>query len=75
MKYKDNLLVVNYEDILLNFQSEKERIESYLDQPIADKIPDINDKNLPNFFPNKGIVGAYKDYMDDELINRINSYF
>ena len=72
MKYKDKLLVVHYEDILNDFETIKEKIENSIGREIADSIPDLHDPNLPNFVPNKGIIGGYKEVMDDELINRIN---
>ena len=75
LKYKDNMLVLNYEDILNNFSEEKLKIEDYIYNKIGDKLPDINDKSLPNFFPNKGIVGSYKTKMNKELIEKINSYY
>lgn len=73
MKYKDRLLLVNYEDLLLNFSVEKEKIESYIGQKIASNIPSISDPKLPNFFPNKGIIGSYKTNMSEELILKINN--
>jgi hypothetical protein len=72
MRYKDRLLVVNYEDILSNFPSEKLKIESYIGQKIAEKVPSLDDPNLPNFFPNKGIIGSHKKYMSEKLISKID---
>jgi len=74
MKYKDNMLVLNYEDILLDFQNQKSKIENYIGKEIGDKIPDVNDKNLPNFNPGKGISGEYKKWMTEDLITKINIY-
>ena len=73
MKYKDNMLILNYEDILNDFNNTKNIIENYINKKIGDKIPNIYDKELPNFSPGKGIVGGYKDYMNEELISKINS--
>ena len=73
-KQKDNILTLNYEDLLTDFSNQKLRIEDYIGQKIAGGIPDINDKKLPNFYPNKGIIGSYKENMDDELIKRIDDY-
>ena len=73
-KYKDNLLILNYEDILIDFKNQKEKIESYIGKKIADIIPDVNDKNLPNFNPGKGIVGSHKEWMNNILIEKINIY-
>lgn len=73
LKYEDDLLVLNYEDILLDFDNQKEKIESYIGKKIGSQIPNINDKNLPNFNPGKGIIGSYKDYMKEDLINKINN--
>ena len=75
MKYKDKLLVVHYEDILNDFETIKEKIENFIGREIADFIPDLHDPNLPNFVPNKGIIGSYKEVMDDDLINRINEEY
>ena len=75
MKYKDKLLVVHYEDILNDFETIKEKIENFIGREIADSIPDLHDPNLPNFVPNKGIIGSYKEVMDDDLINRINEEY
>jgi len=72
MKYEDNLLVINYEDIVNNYEKTKVDIEDYLCRKISNDIPNVNDKNLPNFVPNKGLVGEYEDFMNDELIKKIN---
>ncbi len=74
LKYKDNLLVLNYEDILNNFSEQKMLIEDYIGKNIGNYLPDKNDRKLPNFNPGKGIIGGYKDYMNDELILKIDSY-
>lgn len=74
LKYKDNLLVLNYEDILNDFKNQKEIIENYIGKKIGDVIPDINDKTLPNFNPGKGIIGSHILYMDSELITKIKRY-
>jgi hypothetical protein len=72
MKYKDNMLVLNYEDILLDFNNQKLIIENYIGKKIGDVIPNVNDKNLPNFNPGKGVVGEYKNWMSQDLIDKIN---
>lgn len=72
MKHKDNMLILNYEDILMDFTNTKEKIENYIKRKIYTGIPDINDKDLPNFFPGKGIIGSHKEQMSLELINKIN---
>ena len=72
LKYKDNMLILNYEDILTDFNNQREIIENYIGKKISNNIPDINDKNLPNFNPGKGVIGIYKEYMNDELIIKIN---
>lgn len=71
MKYKDKLLVLNYEDILQNFEETKKKIEEFIGKKIADKIPDIKDKELPNFNPGKGIIGSHKECMNRDLIKKI----
>ena len=73
LKYKDELLVLKYENILNNFDEEKLKIEDYIDRKIG-KIPDIDDDRFPNFNPGKGIVGNYKNQMNDDLIKKINLY-
>lgn len=73
MKYKDNLLVLNYEDIVSDYNNTKDVIEDYIGKKISGGIPDINDKRLPNFYPNKGVIGSHKDYMSSELIDIINN--
>lgn len=75
LEYKDNLLHITYEDILNDFNITKEKIEDYIKRDIGLRIPDINDKNLPNIAPNKGIVGSYKEVMSRELIQKINIYY
>ena len=74
LKYKDNLLELNYEDILNDFGNQKELIEDYIHMKIGNNIPDINDKTLPNFNPGKGIVGSYESYMNNGLITKIKHY-
>lgn len=73
MKYKEKMLVLNYEDLLTDFENQKLIIEKFIDKKIADKIPDINDKELPNFNPGKGIIGEHKNHMSQETIDKINS--
>jgi len=72
IKYKNNLLIVDYEDLLNDFPLQKERLENYLDKKVSNKLPDKNDKFLPNIKPNKGIIGWHKEFMNEELIKRIN---
>jgi len=71
LKYKDNLLILNYEDILNDFNIEKEKIENYINKKISNNLPDKNDLNFPNFRPGKGIIGEYKNWMDEDIINKI----
>jgi hypothetical protein len=72
MKYKNRFLTVEYENLLNDFKGQKILIENYLNQKISDNIPDFNDKKLPNFTPNKGIIGYHKEFMDSHLIDKIN---
>lgn len=72
MKYKDKMLVLNYEDLLTDFDNKKIIIEKFIGKKIADKLPDINDKELPNFNPGKGIIGEHKKHMSQEIIDKIN---
>lgn len=74
LKHKNHMLVVNYEDMLNDYYTQKQRIESYIGKKIADKIPDVHDKSLPNFGPVKGKIGSHKEIMSIDLINKINSY-
>lgn len=74
LKHKNNMLVVNYEDVLLDYKTQKIRIEDFISKKIADQIPDVNDKTLPNFGPVKGKIGSHKEMMSGELIGKINSY-
>lgn len=74
MKHKDNMLVLNYEDILNDFDNTKNIIEKYIGKKIGDKIPNINDKRLPNFNPGRGIVGGYNEFMNKELIYKIDNF-
>lgn len=72
MKYKNRFLTVEYENMLNDFNNQKIIIEDYLGQKISDNLPDRNDKKLPNFVPNKGIIGYHKEFMDEELIKKID---
>jgi len=72
MKYKDNLLVLSYEDILNDFSLTKLKIENYIGRKIGE-IPNINDKRFPNFNPGKGIIGSHIEYIDKKLANKINT--
>lgn len=74
LKYKDDMLVLNYEDIINEYQYTKYKIETFIGKKISDNIPDINDKSLPNFLPGKGIVGSYKEFMNQEIIDKIERY-
>jgi len=73
LKHKNEMLVLKYEDILNDFENQKITIEDYLGREIG-TIPDINDKRFPNFNPGKGIVGGWKDLIDDELNKKIEKY-
>jgi hypothetical protein len=74
LKYKDDLLIINYEDIINNFNFIKNKIEYFLNKKInINHIPEINNNLLPNFYPNKGIIGDYKNYMNKNLINKIDN--
>lgn len=72
LEYSDKMLVLKYEDILTDFSNIKYRLENYIGKKVSEKIPDITDKNLPNFLPGKGIIGSHKDFMDEDLISKIN---
>ena len=74
LKHKDKMLVVNYEDILTNYSTQKQIIEDYIGKKITDKIPDVQDKSFPNFGPVKGKIGGYKEIMSKELVDKINNY-
>jgi len=71
LKHKDKMLVVNYEDMLTDYQHQKQRIESWIEKKIADKIPDVHDKSLPNFGPVKGKIGGHKEVMSEKLAAKI----
>jgi len=74
MKHKNNMLVLNYEDILNDYAQERLRIEDYICKKISPTIPDKNNKNLPNYKPRKGNIGSYKECMSEELIQKIDNY-
>lgn len=74
MEYKENLLLINYEDIINNFIEVKYKLEKFLNKEVSDILPDIKNKKFPNFAPNKGIVGYHKEFMDNDLIEKINNY-
>lgn len=74
LKHKDNMLVVNYEDMLVDYSTQKQIIEDYIGKKIADKIPDVHDKSFPNFGPVKGIIGGHKQIMSENIIDKINNY-
>lgn len=74
MKYRDNLLLLNYEDILLDFKNQKNIIENYIGKKISNSIPNLYDKYLPNFNPGKGVIGSHKEWMCNDLIDKINIY-
>lgn len=71
LKYKNNMLVVNYEDMITDYPIQKQRIENWIGKKIAPKIPDVHDKSLPNFGPVKGKIGGYKEVMSEKLIAKI----
>jgi hypothetical protein len=73
-KYKDNILFINYEDILQEFPKTKLIIEEHIGRRISDKIPDINDKRFTNINPGKGIAGSHKEVMSHYLIEKIDNY-
>jgi len=71
LKYANQMLVVNYEDMLLDYPSQKQKIEDFIKRKIALKIPDVNDRSFPNFRPVKGIIGSHKEVMSLELQKKI----
>jgi hypothetical protein len=74
LKHKNKMLVVNYEDMLNDYYTQKQIIEDYIGKKIADKIPNVHDKSFPNFGPVKGKIGSHKEIMSTDLINKIYSY-
>lgn len=74
LKHKNHMLVVNYEDMLVDYSTQKQIIEDYIGKKIADKIPDVHDKSFPNFGPVKGIIGGHKQIMSENIIDKINNY-
>lgn len=73
LKYNEPLHLT-YEEFLTDFKLTKEKLENFLGREVNNFIPDINNKELPNFAPNKGIIGSHVEYMDKELIKKINEY-
>lgn len=71
LKHKNNMLVVNYEDMLTDYTIERQKIENWIGKKIAPKIPNVHDKSLPNFGPVKGKIGSYKEVMSEKLIAKI----
>lgn len=71
LKYAEQMLVVNYEDMLLDYLNQKQKIEDFIERKIASKVPDVHDKSLPNFGPVKGIIGGHKEDMSLELQKKI----
>lgn len=74
LKYQDNLLVLNYEDILLDFNNQKAIIENYIGRKIGDELPKVNDTRFPNFNPGKGIINGYIEWINKDLEDKINNY-
>ena len=74
LKHKSKMLVVNYEDMLNDYYTQKQIIEEYIGKKISHKVPDVHDKSFPNFGPVKGIIGRYKEIMSKELVDKINNY-
>jgi len=73
LKYKKNILILNYEEILLSFEKEKSKIESFIGRKISDELIDIKDIRYPNYSPNKGLIGEHKKEMTTQLINKIDN--
>jgi hypothetical protein len=71
MRYKDRFLTVYYEDVLNNYEKVKNDLENFLHKKVSDSVPNIHNKDLPNFSPNKGIVGSHKKVMDEKLIEKV----
>lgn len=74
LKHENNMLVVNYEDMLIDYSAQKQKIENYIGKKIVDKIPNVHDKSLPNFGPVKGLVGSHKEVMSAALIKKIEDF-
>ena len=70
---KDQILIVMYENLLTNFSETKNKIEEFIGKKIAEQIPNKRNKKLPNFGPNKGVIGSHLDYMDENLADKINT--
>lgn len=74
MKYKNNMLVLCYENIINDYKNQKHIIEEYISKRIADDIPSVYDKRFPNFGPVKGVIGGHKEVMNENLLNKIDDY-
>jgi hypothetical protein len=71
MKFENDILVVSYEEILGNYNEVKPKIENWVGKKVVDDLKILNNPKYPNFKPNKGIVGEYKEVMSDDLIKKI----
>lgn len=65
---KYNLLKIKYENLINDYNSEKNKIENYLNKEIKNKLPELQEVEMSR----KGKIGDYINYFDEELINDIN---
>lgn len=72
LKYKNSILIINYENIIDDFNSVREELSKYLGINIREDIPSLKESSV---YPRKGIIGDYKNNMNKITIDKINNIY
>jgi hypothetical protein len=73
--FKDTF-TVNYEDLIKNYEETINNISNYIGMD-SKKIVDVRNKkegSISSVFYRKGVVGDYKNYLNEEDIKYIDNY-
>lgn len=68
LEYKNNMLIINYEDLINDYEKQSKIISEYSGLPVRDTIPNIEDVELSRI----GTIGDHINYLDQEIIYEID---
>jgi len=67
-KYENKLHIIVYENLVNNFEKEREKLSNYVGFEVKKQMPSLQEVKMSR----KGKIGDYKNLLNEELIEKIN---